>query len=190
MDITAAQWHKHTQSFQTFLSPLIRDLGRSERREGAALYVQGLLLPGQRKSIGPMAERLGVDSQKLQQFMSDSPWDEQVVWRAIRKEVATHLEPSIALIVDETGWIKQGIHSVGVSHQYCGAVGKSANCQVSVQIAVTDGMIATPIAGRLYLPESWTKDRSRCRAVFPCDNPGARCRHSAYWPAPRSPRCT
>jgi len=140
-------------------------MGRSERREGTALYVEGLLLPAERKSIEPIAQRLGVDPQKLQQFITDSPWDDQEVWRAIRREIPAHLEPLWAWIVDETGWLKQGEHSVGVAHQYCGAVGKSARCQVSVQVAVTDGQVAVPIAGRLYLPQNWTQDRPRCRAA-------------------------
>jgi len=67
--------------------------------------------------------------------------------------------------VDETGWLKQGEHSVGVAHQYCGAVGKSAHCQVNVQVAITDGVVAVPVGARLYLPESWTNDRARCREV-------------------------
>jgi len=86
-----------------------------------------------------MAERLRTDSQKLQQFLADSPWDEQDVWRAIRREVIPVLEPLAAWIIDETGWLKQGNKSVGVAHQYCGAVGKQANCQVSVEVVVSDG---------------------------------------------------
>ena len=120
-------------------------------------------MPGQRKSIGPMAERLGVDSQKLQQFITDSPWEESAIWRAIRPLAADCLEPLEAWIVDETGWLKQGEHSVGVAHQYCGAAGKSANCQVNVQVAITDGLVAVPVGARLYLPERWTKDPARCR---------------------------
>ena len=111
-----------------FLTPVVAGLGRSERRVAAARYVQGLLMPGQRKSIEPME----------------------------------------AWVVDETGWLKQGQHSVGVSHQYCGSIGKQANCQVSVEVVVTDGWLAAPIGGRLYLPESWTKDQARCaRAGVP-----------------------
>lgn len=147
--------------FPEFLEPLVAELGRSERREGATLYVQGLLLPGERKSIEPMAERLGADSQKLQQFIADSPWDEQEVWRAIRREVVPVMEPLAAWIIDETGWLKQGKNSVGVAHQYCGAVGKQANCQVSVEVVVSDGEIAAPVAGRLYLPEKWAGDELR-----------------------------
>jgi len=151
--------------FPEFLEPLVAELGRSERREGAALYVQGLLMPGERKSVEPMAERLGTDSQKLQQFIADSPWDEQEVWRAIRREVVPVMEPLAAWIIDETGWLKQGKNSVGVAHQYCGAVGKQANCQVSVEVVVSDGQIAAPVAGRLYLPENWAGDESRRQAA-------------------------
>ncbi len=68
-------------------------------------------------------------------------------------------------MVDETGWVKQGTHLVGVLPQYCGAVGKRANCQVSVEVVVSDGWMAVPVVGRLYLPESWTQDRERCAAV-------------------------
>ena len=137
-----AQWEQSAKRLPKFLSPLVQDLGRSERRVGATLYVEGLLMPGQRKSIGPMAERLGVDSQKLQQFITDSPWEESAIWKAIRPLAADCLEPLEAWIVDETGWLKQGEHSVGVAHQYCGAAGKSANCQVNVQVAITDGLVA------------------------------------------------
>ncbi len=165
MKWTEADWRKNVQSFPRFLTPLIKGLGRSERREGATLYVEGLLLPGQRKSIEPLAQRLGADAQKLQQFITDSPWSEAGVWQAIRQEVVERMEPLQAWIVDETGWLKQGTHSVGVAHQYCGAAGKSANCQVNVQVAVTDGLVALPVGARLYLPESWIQNQERCRAA-------------------------
>ncbi len=158
-------WERSVGQFAEFLEPLVAELGRSERREGAALYVQGLLLPGERKSIEPMAQRLGTDSQKLQQFLTDSPWDEQDVWRAIRREVVPVMEPLAAWIIDETGWLKQGNKSVGVAHQYCGAAGKQANCQISVEVAVSDGQIAAPVASRLYLPEKWTSDKARRQAA-------------------------
>ena len=161
----AKLWKESVEQFHEFMNPLVAGLGRSERRVAAARYVEGLLTPGQRKSIIPMAERLGVDSQSLQQFVTDSPWSEEALWRAIRQEVMPHLEPLEAWVVDETGWVKQGSHSVGVSHQYCGAVGKQANCQVSVEVVVSDGEIAAPVGGRLYLPENWTRDRERCARV-------------------------
>src|SRR5208337_711643 len=161
----AKLWKESVTQFLEFLNPLIAGLGRSERRVAATRYVEGLLMPGQRKSIIPMAERLGVDSQSLQQFVTDSPWSEEALWRAIRQEIIPHLEPLEAWVVDETGWVKQGSHSVGVGHQYCGAVGKQANCQVSVEVVVSDGWIAAPVGGRLYLPESWTQDPERCEAA-------------------------
>jgi len=165
MKWTESDWRDHVKGFPGFLAPFARPMGRSERRAGAALYVEGLLLPGERKSIEPMAERLGVDAQKLQQLLTDSPWDDREVWQAIRQIIPTHLEPLWAWIVDETGWLKQGEHSVGVAHQYCGAEGKSANCQVNVEVAVTDGQVAVPIGARLYLPEKWAQNRERCRAA-------------------------
>jgi SRSO17 transposase len=158
-------WRRSLGQFAEFLEPLVAELGRSERRAGATLYVQGLLLPRERKFLEPMAQRLRTDSQKLQQFLADSPWDEQEVWRAIRREVVPVMEPLAAWIMDETGWLKQGNKSVGVAHQYCGAVGKPANCQVSVEVVVSDGEIAAPVAGRLYLPESWTRDQARRQAA-------------------------
>ena len=92
MQWTEAQWRANANSFEKFLSPLIRTVGRSERRTGATLYVEGLLLPGQRKSIEPMAERLRVDAQKLQQFITDSPWAAEEIWKAIREEVAQQMK--------------------------------------------------------------------------------------------------
>jgi SRSO17 transposase len=165
MKWNSAHWQRKIAALQKFIEPLVAEIGRSERRESAALYVQGLLMPGHRKSIEPMAERLRVDSQKLQQFISDSPWDDGQVWQAIRREVIPVVEPLQAWVVDETGWLKQGNDSVGVSHQYCGAVGKQAQCQVAVEMVVTDGEVAAPVGGRLYLPESWAKDRARREKV-------------------------
>ena len=144
-----------------FMAPLMVTLGRSERRRAAAQYVEGLLMPGQRKSIEPMAARLGIDPQSLQQLIASSPWSDDELWKAIRREVVPHLEPLEAWVIDETGWLKQGKHSVGVSHQYCGAVGKSANCQVSVELVVSEGWIAAPIGAQLYLPKSWSENADR-----------------------------
>ncbi len=127
----------------------------------ALQYVNGLLMPGHRKSVEPMALRLGVDVQRLQQFLSDSPWDEASIWRGIRQQVVPLLGVPECWVVDETGWVKQGDRSVGVHHQYCGAVGKQANCQVCVQLVVSDGYTALPAGSRLYLPQAWCEDPGR-----------------------------
>ncbi len=165
MEWNQKMWRRSVGQLAAFLEPLAVDLRRCEQREGLAYYVQGLLIPGERKSIEPMAQRLSVDKQKLQQLIADSPWNTEEVWRAIRQEVVPTLEPLAAWIVDETGWVKQGEKSVGVARQYCGAVGKRANCQVSVEIVVSDGQIAAPVAGRLYLTEDWVADGARCQAA-------------------------
>jgi SRSO17 transposase len=165
MKWNARLWRRHVRELSDFLHPVVQGLGRSERRAGAARYVQGLLLPGGRKSIEPLSERLRVDAQSLQQFMADSPWEAAGVWQALRREVVPSLGAPTAWMVDETGWVKQGAHSVGVSHQYCGAVGKQANCQVAVELVFTDGQVAAPLGGRLYLPQSWTENPARCRAA-------------------------
>jgi len=163
MDWNHAVWHRSVELFGEFMDPLARGMGRLERREGAAYYVQGLLMPGGRKSVEPMAERLGVDKQKLQQFVSDSPWEAEALWEALRSEVLPVFGPVDSWIVDETGWIKQGNKSVGVAHQYCGSVGKKANCQVSVHLAASNGEAAAPMAARLFLPEAWISDPERRR---------------------------
>ena len=165
MEWNAQMWREQSGGLTDFLAPVIKSVGRSERRVGALRYVGGLLLPGGRKSIEPLARRLQVDVQSLQQFVSDSPWEAAGVWQALRREIIPSLGTPAAWIVDETGWLKQGSHSVGVARQYCGAVGKQANCQVAVELAVTDGQMAAPLAGRLYLPQAWISDPARCRAA-------------------------
>src|SRR5882724_4851305 len=150
MEWNAKLWKENVRHFTQFMAPLVASLGRSERRVAAARYVQGLLMPGHRKSIEPMAERQGVDAQSLQQLITSSPWSDDTVWRSIRQELIPHLEPIEAWVVDEVGWVKQGQNSVGVAHQYCGVV-------------VSDGWVAAPIGGRLYLPEHWINDRRRCQ---------------------------
>jgi SRSO17 transposase len=161
MKWNARLWKNSISELTKFIAPLVATLGRSERRRAATHYVEGLLMPGQRKSIESLAARLGVDSQSLQQLVTSSPWSDEALWKAIRRKVIPHLEPLEAWVVDETGWLKQGQHSVGVSRQYCGAVGKSANCQVSVELVVSEGWVAAPIAAQLYLPQSWSADATR-----------------------------
>ena len=170
MEWTANHWKNSVRQFRQFISPMLADLGRTERRVAATRYVTGLLLPGQRKSVEPMAARRAVDPQPLTHLLADSPWDPAGVWTALCQEALPHLSAVEAWIVDETGWLKQGRQSVGVQHQYCGAVGKQANCQVCVEVVVSTGEIAAPVAGQLYLPENWTHDPPRCaQAGVPAD---------------------
>src|SRR5260370_6927245 len=98
--------------------PVAAPLGRSERRVAAASYISGLLMPGQRKSIEPMAARLGLDPQRLQQFITDSPWAEQQLWRLIRQQVILHFYPLEPCIISSTPCLQHANHSLRVLHQY------------------------------------------------------------------------
>ncbi|MGH7624841.1 MAG: IS701 family transposase [Gemmatimonadaceae bacterium] len=146
----------------SFLDDFLSLLGRSERRHWAELYVRGLLLDGERKSIEPMAGRLpGADVQALRQFVNQSPWDWAPVQEALTIQMMDRLLPEAMLILDETSFPKQGTHSVGVARQYCGALGKTANCQVAVSLHLGTDTGCVPLVWKLYLPETWTNDPAR-----------------------------
>jgi SRSO17 transposase len=140
----------------------------------SGVYLQGLLLDGERKSIEPMARRVTLPTalqakdpeQALQQFISESPWNDQKVLRRYRSHLAqTFASPQGILVIDDTTFPKQGKHSVGVQRQYCGALGKRANCQAAVSIHYVGPQGHYPLALRLYLPQSWTSDHDRLRAA-------------------------
>jgi len=145
----------------SFLAGLTDSLGRSERHRWAKAYLQGLLLDGARKSIEPLARRTGVDVQSLRQFVGQSPWAvEEIQGQLAGKMVDLLGEPEVWMI-DETSFPKAGEASVGVARQYCGALGKIANCQVAVSLHWSTAEASGPVAWRLYLPESWLKTPER-----------------------------
>ena len=139
-----------------FLADVTASLGRSERHHWAKIYVQGLLLEGGRKSVEPLAERVdGADVQSLRQFVGQSPWEvEQVQQQLAEKMVDVLAEPEVWMI-DETAFPKAGEASVGVARQYCGTLGKIANCQVAVSLHWSTCAASCPLAWRLYLPAAW-----------------------------------
>ena len=167
MDTTISagtEWH---EDFQEWLKPFLAVFRRSEQRCWAPLYLQGLLGPGSRKSVEPMAERVCPgQTQQLHHFVSTSPWStaplEQVLRRAADALVGGE---DAALIVDDTALPKQGKHSVGVKRQHCGVLGKQANCQVLVSLTLAHKEVPVPIALRLYLPEDWAQDQTRRAAA-------------------------
>jgi SRSO17 transposase len=132
-------------------------------------YCTGLLLPGERKSVEPMAARLAPNNvrrmhQSLHHVVADAPWDDEAVLDRCLDFVLPAMlrrEPIVAWVVDDTGFPKKGRESVGVTRQYCGQVGKQDNCRVAVSLSVTTEKASMPVAFRLYLPESWIKDRER-----------------------------
>lgn len=154
------------QRLTAFLEDLLAPLGRKERRHWARVYVQGLLLDGERKSIEPMADRMpGADVQALRQFVGQSPWAVEAVQRQLARQVVDLLSDPEVWILDETSFPKAGDHSVGVARQYCGALGKVANCQVAVTLHWSSAEASCPLGWRLYLPQAWIEDQQRAREV-------------------------
>lgn len=149
-----------------FLEDLLAPMGRSERRHWARVYVQGLLLDGERKSIEPMAQRIvGADVQALRQFVGQSPWAVDEVQRRLAHKVVDLLSEAEVWIIDETSFPKAGRHSVGVARQYCGTLGKIANCQVAVSLHWSSAAASCPLVWRLYLPRQWLEDTARATEV-------------------------
>ena len=132
-------------------------------------YCTGLLLPGERKSVEPMAARLAPDNvrrmhQSLHHVVADAPWSDREVLRQVRHGVLPTMQkhgPVVCWIVDDTGFPKKGSHSVGVTRQYCGQVGKQDNCRVAVSLSIATWSSSLPIAYSLYLPEVWANDKQR-----------------------------
>lgn len=157
--------------FSSYVEELSACLGHADRMAPFRSYCTGLLLPGERKSVEPMAARLRPDRtsaehQSLLHFVGQSCWDELALLRAVRTAVVpvmTELHPIEAWIVDDTGIPKKGRHSVGVARQYCGQLGKQDNCQVAVSLSVATSVASLPVAWQLYLPEVWANDGARRR---------------------------
>src|SRR5215470_10242222 len=149
-----------------FLEDLLEPMGRRERRHWARVYVQGLLLDGERKSIEPMASRMeGADVQALRQFVGQSPWAVDEVQRRLAHKVIDLLSEAEVWIIDETSFPKAGRHSVGVARQYCGTLGKIANCQVAVSLHWSSPAASCPLVWRLYLPKAWLEAPARAKEV-------------------------
>ena len=160
--MTDAQVEKCAKRLQQFLADLLEPLGRSERKHWNEVYVRGLLLDGERKSIEPLAARMGEGNvQAMQQLVGQSPWDWMPVWERLAQRMTAELEPDSAWVIDDTGFPKQGEHSVGVERQYSGTLGKVGNCQVAVSVHHVGEQGHSILGWRLYLPESWAKDGQR-----------------------------
>jgi SRSO17 transposase len=159
--------------FREYLEALGVALSHRDRFEPLRAYLTGLLLPGERKSIEPMAAkvdplRLGSRHQSMHHFVAAAPWDERAVLRVARDWALGQMErhgPAAAWVVDDTGIPKKGTHSVGVARQYCGALGKQDSCQVAVTVSLVNACMSIPAAYRLYLPEAWARDSKRRKAA-------------------------
>ena len=128
--MTDTQAVRCRKRLEQFLVDLLEPVGRSERRHWGEVYVRSLLLDGERKSIEPLATRLPEGNvQAMQQFIGQSPWEWNLVWERLGKRMTAELEPDPAWVVDDTGFPKQGTHSVAVERQYSGTLGKTATAR-------------------------------------------------------------
>jgi SRSO17 transposase len=158
--------------FEKYAGVLVKALGHGSRAQPANWYLRGLMLPGERKSVEPMAARVHPQDvrsahQRMHHLVADSEWSDE----ALLSAVTAQLVPALAgdgpcyWIIDDTGMRKYGKHSVGVARQYCGQLGKTENCQVAVSLSLATLAGSLPLAWRLYLPREWTDKAKRCEAA-------------------------
>lgn len=159
--------------FETYCKPIAEALAHADRRQPAQWYLKGLMLPGERKSVEPMAARVCPENvrsahQSMHHLVAASEWNDRAVLGAVAKQVVPRLLKKDARcwwILDDTGHAKKGAHSVGVARQYYGRLGKTDNCQVAVSLSLANAGGSVPLDYQLYLPAEWTEDRRRCRAA-------------------------
>jgi SRSO17 transposase len=162
---------EHADRFAAYICEVTKVIGHAGRTGPLRDYCAGLLATPGRRSVEPMAavtatdlEHVQAQHQRLLHFAATSPWSDEQVLARVREQVVpsmTRREPIKAWIIDDTGFPKKGEHSVGVHHQYCGQLGKQANCQVAVTLSIANHHASLPIAYRLYLPRVWTDDKAR-----------------------------
>src|SRR5216684_1075187 len=155
--------------FGRYVDQLVSVIGHADRAGPFHDYCTGLVMPGERKSVEPMAAitapgRTAAQHQSLLHFVGQGAWSDDAVLTKVRQMVLPQMTrdgPIEAWIIDDTGIPKKGQHSVGVSHQYCGQLGKQANCQVAVTLSLANHHASLPVAYRLYLPNAWAEDDDR-----------------------------
>lgn len=170
MDL-ASDGRRNGSRFAAYVDGLTAALGHADRATPFRSYCTGLLLAGSRKSVEPMAARLRpaavpATHQSLHHLVANADWSDAAVLAAVQRQVLPAIQRQGAIrawIVDDTGFPKKGVHSVGVARQYCGQLGKQDNCQVAVSLSLATDHASLPIAYRLYLPQAWAEDPRRCR---------------------------
>src|SRR6188768_2223524 len=159
-----------------WLKPFLDRLGHKARRRMCPLYVAGLIGPGDRKSVQPMAERFAPgDYDQLHHFVSAGVWDAAPLEAVLIQADRVVGGSNAMLVIDDTAVPKKGQHSVGVAPQYASSLGKTASCQTLVSLTLARGEVPVMVALRLFLPENWTGDRARLeRAIVPAEYRTAR----------------
>src|ERR687893_1285884 len=150
-----------------WLAPFLAALSREAQRRWAVVYLKGLILPGERESVEPLAARVAPGSaEQLHHLIGGSPWATAPLEAALAGEADRLVGgPGAALVVDDTALPKKGTLSVGVARQYCGQLGKKASCQALVSLALAGKEVPVPVGLRLFLPEKWTANPARCTAA-------------------------
>jgi SRSO17 transposase len=152
-----------------YVDELTKVVGHADRAEPLRDYCRGLLATEGRCSVEPMAAvtapaKVSAQHQRLLHFVANSEWSDERMMAKV-KDLAmpamTRREPILVGIIDDTSFPKKGTHSVGVQHQYCGQLGKQANCQVAVTLSIANHHGSLPIGYRLYMPRAWTDDKAR-----------------------------
>src|ERR1700726_2622237 len=159
--------------FTRYVEELVSVIGHADRAGSFRDYCTGLVMPGERKSVEPMAAitapgRTAAQHQSLLHFVGNAAWSDEKVLAKVGEMVLPAIErqgPIEAWIIDDTGFPKKGKHSVGVARQYCGQLGKQDNCQVAVSLSLANHHASLPVAYQLYLPEDWAADHERRRKV-------------------------
>jgi len=157
--------------FAAYVEGLVSVIGHADRAKPLRDYCLGLVMPGDRKSVEPMAaltapERTAAQHQSLLHFVGEGGWSDEEVLSKVRELVLPQIERHGAIeawIIDDTGFPKKGKHSVGVARQYCGQLGKQDNCQVAVSLSLANRHASLPVAWQLYLPKEWSEDKVRRR---------------------------
>jgi SRSO17 transposase len=152
--MTPQQMQQVRPRLEAFAAEMLGGLARADQRATGELYVRGLLLDGQRKSMQPMAARLGVDHQRLQQFITSSTWDDGEVRERLARWAQQTIGPD-AFVIDDVGFAKDGVDSPGVARMYSGTLGKTGNCQIGVSVHLVTDHASAAVNWRLFLPESW-----------------------------------
>lgn len=155
--------------FDSYSDRIAGALMHADRDQPCRWYLKGLMLPGKRKSVEPMAARVQPDKvrsahQSMHHLVADSPWSDRAVLSAVAEQVLPELladESPVWWIIDDTGFPKRGKHSVGVARQYCGQTGKRDNCQIAVSLSIANARGSLPIGYQLYLPREWAEDDER-----------------------------
>ena len=159
------------QRFSAYIDGLASVIGHADRIGPLRDYCAGLVMPGERKSVEPMAAvtapaRVSAQHQSLLHFVGEGPWSDEKVLAKVREQVLPAMQRHGAInawILDDTAFPKHGEHSVGVARQYCGQLGKQDNCQAAVSLSIANHHASLPVAYRLYLPKEWASDKKRRR---------------------------